>query len=237
LLRGQSFRLKRKPCIGTEYQQTAWESLLAQVIKPLEDLGNTVEMVYASPPCELEGGLPDKLFGKRIIQRVVNDAKAGQGNNFRQALDEINSKHDGAEKLGSEYDYVMVTRHDTIWKERSLEKWRAKWSSFNFVQRCEMRAGCGGVNVCTGDIFHMMPGNLYPAFDAAVGNFITGYSTAYPTLYCFARRVADSGHGCLPVIKRELEKRHLSTDFGFLTQFRGTTRPGNDLEYLYSSAK
>jgi len=123
LLTGEAFRTaKRKStdasgqCIHESYsaQHAATQSLLSQVIVPIETLGATVDVLYTFPSCgatALGGPLRSALhrwFGNRVVAHATVQSR-NVGHSWQLAY-KLLSQHIAAS--GRSYDYVLSVRHD-----------------------------------------------------------------------------------------------------------------------------
>lgn len=169
LLRGQSFHKGHHGSCFVELrdaQLDAAQSLLDKIVSPLERQKLPVDLfVTDQAGCNMSA---DELAvfrqgGERNVQAKELNTSS-QETNIRAALDWFKQEVGGIDEIRRKYKLVIVTRHDLRWLS-PIDAWpTANMSNFNFLSR-GIHENAGQVN----DIFHMMPGNVFPAWDRIVG--------------------------------------------------------------------
>eukprot|EP00928_Gymnodinium_smaydae_P056406 TRINITY_DN3979_c0_g1_i1.p1 TRINITY_DN3979_c0_g1~~TRINITY_DN3979_c0_g1_i1.p1 ORF type:complete len:303 (+),score=24.43 TRINITY_DN3979_c0_g1_i1:41-910(+) len=200
VLRGEPFRnpLNKQPCKSEcrDHQLNASQTVVTQLIEPLETVWkNTVDVFNVAcgeAPC---GMTPDEeLVLASTSQRKVRTTFVSSGSYFsgaqgacvQRALDFLDSESGDA----SQYDLIMLIRHDMEWVD-SISSWStADFAGFNFLSPCE--EGALGESVpgkfypCVNDVMQVFPGRLYKAWRAQVGTGV-----------CFNTERANGwGHPC-----------------------------------------
>lgn len=213
LFRGQAFRVPwgEKPhpfCVNEAMDsQMNWtRSFLSNVAEPLEANGNKVDIVFTSPPCEMNKALAD-LLGWNRIRRTSYFSEENQGDSMRKAMGELKYNLDV-----QNYDLVIITRHDLIWKV-PITSWAVSFNDFLFVAHCEIGAqpDKGGMD-CVFDHVQVMPGKYFNMF----------YDVVVSPGPCF--RTID-GHQCSLPMKEQLAKVG-----GKVSLIKGNWRPEHNVK-------
>lgn len=203
LLRGQTFREtehdERLACkdFARPSQLNNTISVVKKIIEPLEQLGNQVDVISTDAPCSLTKEV-NALYGERIVASASFKC-GGQAENMRRALDTLNTKCGGAEKVSEKYDYVLVLRHDGRFV-LEFDDWQADWSTINFFARCEddpPPSKAMGSQNCVWDTVHLVPGKLYETFNSEIGQrrddiMVDGEKRRFK---CFWEEADPNGHG------------------------------------------
>lgn len=236
IFRGQSFRGvipdgshfgDRRHCqtFVMNFQLNDTASVLENIVEPLEIAGNEVHVYVTDNPCALTPKISE-VFGKRTVATeyfAVEDQREG----FMAALNLLNSKCGGSENVQNYYDYVMVFRHDMLWK-LPLPNWEVDWRNFNFFTRCEERAGANvGGEDCVWDTVHIVPSKYYKAFNDVIGDrwFVEAKGRFWP---CFAVR-SFHGHACYWPIYQAMMSVDETAEIGFVFNAHFAIREGNNL--------
>eukprot|EP00928_Gymnodinium_smaydae_P004277 TRINITY_DN11474_c1_g1_i1.p1 TRINITY_DN11474_c1_g1~~TRINITY_DN11474_c1_g1_i1.p1 ORF type:complete len:285 (-),score=16.40 TRINITY_DN11474_c1_g1_i1:59-913(-) len=214
LVRGESFRKGRhtsgcnSDADAQAVQLRSTQSLISGVIRPLEELGNKVEIVATDKSCSLTPALLKLL--ERWVLKFETVRGEHQGDNMRAALQLFKATLDPVQ-----YDLVFVVRHDEVFHvpinywgpgaaaaaslditPETMSFLNANFSKMNFFSRCQLRAGeAFGGDLCVYDLIHIMPGRLFPAFDATIGS----------TPGCFFTDPVGNGHNCYRAMSQAME--------------------------------
>ena len=165
LLVGQAFRSgvggeRDQPCNEASFdlQHEASHSYIVNVIRPLERLGASIEVIFTFPECNVSGKterLHTTMRGwfsawtvhSRVVPATGIDASWAHG------YDILAGSAAGAEQHGTSasslaralrrYDYVLHGRHD-LFLDQPLVAWPANFSRLSFEQECMVtsRGGC-----------------------------------------------------------------------------------------------
>ena len=163
LLTGQAFRTaKRKSvdpsgvCVNASYeaQRTASQSIVTNVIEPLEDLGANVEILYTFPSCDtflhrglttlLQKALDGWLGVHRVVSRRVVQSR-NVGHSWQQAF-MLLAEHMSLQRPRRDYDFVFSVRHD-LQLLKPLTNWSANLSKLNFLGEFHPDAEDGAVTL------------------------------------------------------------------------------------------
>jgi hypothetical protein len=192
LMRGQVFRSTGRhglSCLDSEKQTQldATESLLENVVKPLEANSNSVEffVTVGDENCTHTQSLLDKFGGRLRATKIFTSHD--QGSNMRETLNlfkEQVGKQFQVSNVMDRYSLIIVARHDLMW-EKPMSQWAGvNYDAFNFFSQCQPKPNAdpskqgpgkelfvrgGPKENCVNDVAHMMHGSQFEAFDAAVG--------------------------------------------------------------------
>lgn len=214
ILRGESFHQRyERGCVDSmrAAQVLAWQSLMDNIVIALERENTSVDMFITDHTgCKLfDAELA--VFSQRALNRNVRIKKLDaptQTLNIRAALEWFKQEVGGLGAIQTDYSLVILTRHDLIWL-KPFGSWpTANTSNFNFLSKVGLDKPNGDFKVS--DIFHMMPGHAFPAFDWAVGEG-----------YCFnpdfdASDSTNAGHACMCQMSQAIGSAHIS----FVTPWR-----------------
>jgi len=215
LLRGEAFHqsfTKQSGCVQAMYatQMRAAHSLMHFIVFPAERQNILVDIfVTDRKDCDMfadEVAVYRQGAERSVTTKILKTSS--QATNIRGALDWFKQEAGGIDAIRDNYNLVIVTRHDLIWRS-SFGSWpTANFSNFNFLSKGVVKEkehinGDFQVN----DVFHMMPGRVFPAFDATVG-----------TRHCFNPDDEGSGHGCMCDMSNKVRSDHIS----FVTPWRPT---------------
>ena len=240
LLRGQAFRDRnavshahhesrrgtRPPHSGsceahtTQRQLSQGQSLVHNVIRPLEERGNRVDLFVTetSGSCALVPQLL-RVFGThRIVASDTASVVRSQFQSIRRCVDQFKAHRVGTEA----YALVLITRHDLSWR-RAITRTAADPAKFNFLSRCEVKA----VDDCVNDAFVSLPGR---------GDFFGTLDSVIGSAHCFnpnasSQQPDSTGHFC----GNYLRQTHGRECIAFLTDWRPMRRvtdPGNPVANL-----
>eukprot|EP00928_Gymnodinium_smaydae_P071098 TRINITY_DN54775_c0_g1_i1.p1 TRINITY_DN54775_c0_g1~~TRINITY_DN54775_c0_g1_i1.p1 ORF type:complete len:303 (+),score=43.36 TRINITY_DN54775_c0_g1_i1:57-911(+) len=180
VIRGEPFRDNAKiPCSSgcRNAQLNASESVITQLIKPLEDVWkNTVDVFNVAcgeAPCNMtsdEDRVLSSSSARKVRSTYVNSGASGgaQAVCVQGALDFLESDSGDA----AQYDLIMLIRHDVEWLD-SFSSWSgADFAGFNFFSQCQKDAfgeAHPDYYPCVNDILHVFPGRFFKAWRAEVG--------------------------------------------------------------------
>lgn len=171
LIRGQAFRAGKTPCVKEKYdhQLNTTSLLVSNVVRPLEEMGNKVDIIAADDRhCSMMRDIRNLLGSHKILANPDISIAENQGISIRLLLEGFKSAVGGIESA-RQYDLIFVTRHDLEWKTH-LYKTTADYSNLNFASRCEVECAHGcEIYGCVNDVAEVMPGMLFPVFDSVVG--------------------------------------------------------------------
>lgn len=190
VLRGASFRNRDNKGVfcadgdeqALKMQKAATESLVENVIVPLEKAGNTVDVIVTDHQCPLSrpGGALISWMGQRVKAVEQSDESRDQNRNILFALDLLANNSGGTpEAVAAKYSHVLVMRHDTHWVQPMSDWLEADWSKVLFPFKCPGWKKRVGVH----DLFALVPAEYY-----------TRYYKTVNLRHCF--KGAD-GHDCL----------------------------------------
>jgi hypothetical protein len=246
LMRGQVFRnaadpepRRRTSCVDKEkqIQLKAAESLVENVVKPLEANNNNVEffVLVGDENCSHTQSLLD-IFGGRI-RATKAISSMNQGSNMRHTLDlfkEEVGKQFQVSNVMDRYGLIIIARHDLMWAQPMSQWPGVNYDAFNFISQCEdnhrdpLHQGLGTPwfshggpkENCVNDVVQMMRGSQFAAFDAAIGKECCFMWTPDPH--------KSGGHGCYPHVAALLDK---GEQISFLTDWRPefSIREHNDI--------
>lgn len=196
VLRGASFRHKHSKQFWCLYddleaqalQKKATESLVENVIVPLEQAGNTVDVIVTDHDCPLTrpGGILISWIGEQRVKVVALNEGADQNRNLLFALDTLAKYSDGVQGVAAKYSYVFVMRYDTVWM-MPMNSWpEADFTKVLFPYKCPLWNPNRGNGVH--DLFMLAPAQFFETY----------YKTVEKR-QCFQR--AD-GHLCLDAMAR-----------------------------------
>jgi len=178
VFRGETFRCGHESprCseIARDIQLNATGTFLANIVAPLEDAGNRVDIFLATSSCEAND-LILALLGPRVKAHAFIPMRPEE-NQTTGVMDSLELFRTAAGAAASTYDLVFVVRPDLIWM-RPLTSWTTDFSLFNFPGRC----GAGGDPDCVSDTFYTMPGNAFGAFDTVASKVFKGKSGGHKT--------------------------------------------------------
>jgi hypothetical protein len=212
LMRGQVFRTGGRygrSCLDAEKQTQldATESLVENVVKPLEGNDNSVELfvTVGDKNCTHTQSLLDKFGGRLRATKIFSSLD--QGSNMRETLNlfkEQVGKQFQVANVMDRYSLIIIARHDLLW-EKPMNQWAGvNYDAFNFFSMCEPKEP---KEHCVNDMVQMMRGSQFAAFDAAVGKE-----------HCFrSGPLFAAGHGCYPHVAALLDK---GEQIAFLTDWR-----------------
>jgi len=189
LLRGQTFRYGRftDSCNpeGRLCQYEATRSLMTNIVQPLQELGNAVDLFVTDQPCDMAHALHKVYRAGRLLRtlRTKEFCSTGQLFDLRETLSFFEQQAHRT-LLAERYELIIVTRHDIVWKQPFLRYSPIlNVSNFNFASPCEKSATITRGEPCVSDILHMMPGHLYAGFSQLIRHNTSCMATL--------------GHGCL----------------------------------------
>jgi hypothetical protein len=168
-------------------QEKATKSLVENVIVPLEQAGNTVDVIVTNHDnCpwiyHVAAWIGDSVEHPRVklvsIQ-PMDESHVDQKGNVLFVLDTLANYSGGKRNVAAEYTYVFIMRHDTVW-EKTMSEWpEADFSKVVFPYKCPRN---GGVH----DLFTIMPSSYFvPYYNMVDQSGTTG---------CFQ---GNDGHQCL----------------------------------------
>jgi hypothetical protein len=241
LLRGEAFRLLPKWKQGSiirqgkvcadelrQAQLEATQSLMENVVKPLEANGNSVDLyvIVHEENCTHTQSLLDKLGRRTRATKICNSDS--QYKNMRTALDffkEQVREQFHVSNIMERYSLIMIARHDLVWEMPISELPEVNYGNFNFFSMCEKRPFTTFARMkndstpvfpkdpgCVNDIFHMMHASQFAAFDSAVGKET-----------CFDQKDYNApfgGHGCYDSVASSIGEEQIS----FLSDWRPAVR-------------
>jgi len=185
VLRGASFRNRLKKQLGCladddkaqQIQKTATQSLVDYVILPLEQAGNTVDVIVTDHACNLTRSLLIPLIGE---QRVKAFEQSGEGydqnRNVLFALDLLAKYSGGVHEVENKYSHVFLMRHDTHWVQPMNEWVEGDFSRVLYPFKCP---GWKAVH----DLFMLVPAQYFWRFYKGID-----------LRHCFE---AADGHNCM----------------------------------------
>jgi len=191
VLRGatfRSFQQKQMMCVpgdakAEQMQKDATQSLVSNVIVPLEQAGNTVDVIVADLDCNLtRTHIVHEWIGEQRVKALGQNANKSmdQNRNVKFALDLLANYSGGTEAVAAKYSHVFVMRHDTAWT-KPMNGWlEADFSKVLFPFKCPWSTASNSV---VHDLFFLLPAQYFKSF----------YGTIEQRKCFFA---AD-GHGCL----------------------------------------
>jgi len=203
LTRGQAFRAgggnrhsKRWGCEKRAYdsQLACSQTFVDKVIEPLENLGNTVTVVFTSEPCTYLHDITAK-FGRRLATMGEHKGRS-QADGVRFALDTLNNQYGGPQAVAQNFDYVVMLRNDLCFFA-GINSWLSDFDKFNFFFPQERG------DDWVWDFVHVMPSRYYPAFN----------STSTQELWCGR---SDFGHFCYRPVLEALRKDDPHAEIGFI---------------------
>lgn len=213
LFRGEGFRdiehPKPKPYCVEEARQSQldWtQSFKSNVLEPLEDNDNEIDIVITDVPCAYNDELVE-LLGKKRVAKVAEFISATQGDNMRQAMDVFNGTLDI-----ETYDLVIIVRHDLVWQV-PISDWNVDFQNFIFLAHCEHNPVVKTVDgeFCVFDHIQFMPGKLFEVFHEVVSE-----------KQCF---INLHGHDCFRPTQAAVEKAH--GHVGLVTDWRPNSNVKN----------
>jgi hypothetical protein len=188
VLRGASFRNQKRKNVACLYseeygqdtneergedthafrlQRNATESLVEHVIMPLEQAGNTVDVIVTDHHCPLTRKIATWIGDSaghprvKVVSSQPPDADVEQRHNLMFALDEL-AKYswvkgkDAADGVAAKYSYVFVMRHDTVWIQPVTAWPTADFSKVLWPYIC----GKWGAH----DLFTVMPASYFGSY-------------------------------------------------------------------------
>lgn len=176
-------------------QKEAMRSMMTKVVWPLERHGIKVHVFVSYSPCNLDEYILPILREKSELDNSTSDRQVrtrvlpspDQPTGVRNALDFLKDEV-SPDAVNGTYQLVIVARHDLIYIS-SIEQWdEVNFSVLNFASRCENKTNYFH---CVNDVLFIMPADVFPVFDEAVG-----------TGSCFnATQPKTNGHGCLSTLE------------------------------------
>lgn len=217
LLRGVSFHKgyrKRKPgCIEEMHasQVLAWQSLMDKIVITLERQHIPVDMFITDrEECKMFDDELHVFLDPHRNVKIKRMNTSSQALNMRAALDWFKQEAGGMSAVLDYYSLVIVTRHDLIWL-KPFGSWpTADTSKFNFLNREGFSTEKPNGDFQVNDVFHMMPGHAFPAFDWAVGT--GGCFNPETNRY----EIGSVGHLCMCQLSHAIGSDHIS----FVTEWR-----------------
>lgn len=199
IIRGQAFRGAGQFATGCNsttapHQFEQAQSMVNNLIRPLQKFGNAVSvfMAESSGPCPLVKKLTSvyNANGTVEVSAYTGRQLANQGDALRLAMKMFEME---SPIPASEYDLVMVIRHDLYWKI-PVDLWMPTkdFQHFNFYSKCEPKAPIG--TDCVNDIVYTMPGNM-----------TLGFAESLYAKGCFSFDICEKaaechGHSCKRVM-------------------------------------
>merc|ERR1712107_465371 len=157
------------------------------------------------------------VLGGFSTSLTVIDSKS-QADGYHQALDLFKQKACNADPVETCYSYVIITRHDLDILKPFNQWGTADYGKVNFASPCERCDDC--TFDCVNDVLQMMPGYLFPKYDALVGKGS-----------CFELGdgpfVRSDGHLCRTEMKLELKKASAEIGYAWNWQPRQDIRERN----------
>jgi len=205
VLRGASFRNHREKDKACMYsydhtvagddtrafglQENATKSLVENVIEPLEQAGNTVDVILTDHECvwtnTVAVWIGDSTEHPRVKQITTQSMKEGQGDqrdNLLFALDALANYTGGKRKVALEYAYVFIVRHDTAWTKPMSEWPDADFTKVLFPYHCPYKG--------SHDLFTLMPATRFESY--------------YETIFSRECFYGNDGHLCLKAMGNKL---------------------------------
>jgi len=148
-------------------QKNATESLVENVIVPLEQAGNTVDVIVTDHHCPLTRKIATWIGEStehprvKVVSTQPPDAGLEQRHNLMFALDEL-AKYsavkgsDAAEGVAAKYTHVFIMRHDTVWIQPITAWPAADFSKVLWPYIC----GKWGAH----DLFTLMPASYFGSY-------------------------------------------------------------------------
>jgi hypothetical protein len=159
---------KRKWCMQEDeksrlMQKNATDSMVENVIVPLEQAGNTVDVILTDHDCPLTRELATWIGDSRVklVSSQSPDLDFEQQHNLFYALGELArySRATGTdleEGVAIKYSHVFLLRHDTVWLKPMSEWPEADFSKVLFPYHCP--------NVGVHDLFTLMPASYFASY-------------------------------------------------------------------------
>jgi len=213
-------------------QLHAVASLIELIIKPLEKHGNEVDIFVgdSDPDCPLMADLIGALKGnlthgrRRAVSRegassISPSLADPQALNVRHSLEFFKKQAGGNVSAQEKYHLIILTRLDLFWKSSILDWPTVDFQGLNFFSRCafdDFDVPLVQSMPCVNDIVHVMPGNMFAAFDAEVSTkhcFAFGCNPEDP-MTCAP--VCMAGHCCY----RQMAERFGKEQVHFVTDWR-----------------
>lgn len=200
------------------------ESLMKNIVGPLEDNHNTVDLFVVNGnrkhKCTAFDEFVMPKLGNRVRSVSQYDSKT-QADNMVTVLENFRYEVGGQdEDISNQYDLIVIVRHDQEWKI-SISEWpNADFHKLNLFSLCEESINGGDKWSCVNDVLHMMPGSLWKGFREAVG-----------TEQCFNKKHRNGvGHQCFPAFSERVGEDNIT----FITDWRPTfgVRDPNDIAQL-----
>jgi len=230
LMRGESFRCYRGSpgCFAKAHdvQLNGTRTFRKNVIAPLEELGNRVDVFYIVETCEMQDELLTVLGAN--VKNTQYLAKTNNGTQKGRILTSLQFVRDSVGPGGvNQYALFLMVRVDQVWL-RPLTNWKADWSLFNFASPCSgTEPGFTKDNPCVNDAFYTMPGRAFETFAEAV-------DTCYLVKVTGARAGGD-GHHCKKQMSTAMANIGLSVGFAIKDRPVGDLRSGNPYAPLITS--
>jgi len=162
VLRGASFRNfqhKQSWCLpgddkAESRQKEATLSLVENVIVPLEQAGNTVDVILTDHACDLTRSKLLPLIGEQRVKVFEqSDESRDQNQNIMFALDHLANYSGGVHEVENKYSHVFLMRHDTHWNKPMNDWSEADFSKTLFPFKCP---GYG-----VHDLFFLVPATYF----------------------------------------------------------------------------
>lgn len=198
IIRGQAFRSAGQLAKGcnsstAKHQFDQARSMVKNLIQPLQRFGNKVAifMSESSGSCRLVKNLTQAYNANGTVPVVAYTGRKfeNQGDSLRLSMKMFEMD---SQIPASEYDLVIVTRHDLFWKI-PVDLWMPTkdFQHFNFYSKCEPKAPIAD---CVNDIVWTMPGNM-----------TLGFVESLYSKNCFSVDICEKptechGHGCKKAI-------------------------------------
>jgi len=160
VLRGASFRNfrhKQSWCMQEDgkserLQKEATMSLVENVIVPLEQAGNTVDVILTDIACNLTRSKLLPWIGEhRVKVFEQSDDSRDQNANIMFALDHLAKYSGGVQEVENKYSHVFLMRHDTHWNKPMNDWSEADFSKTLFPFKCPKTIGS------VHDLFFLVP--------------------------------------------------------------------------------
>jgi len=179
------------------------QSLMDMVVLPLERASHTVDMyLVESTNCSSLLGLIAGVLGEARVRFQGSFRSSSQRDGVRGALESFyrHTPQSYAAEPG-QYDVVIVSRFDLVFKTYINEWPNVNFRAFNFFSRCAL--GGWKHRHCVNDILWVMPGTYVPKFKSLIGH--DG---------CY-RRDSDAGHWCYNKVAKSFGVENV----GFITDW------------------
>jgi len=185
VLRGASFRNfqhKQSWCLpgddkAESRQKEATLSLVENVIVPLEQAGNTVDVILTDHACDLTRSKLLPLIGEQRVKVFEqSDESRDQNQNIMFALDHLANYSGGVHEVENKYSHVFLMRHDTHWVQPMNEWVEGDFSRVLYPFKCP---GWKAVH----DLFMLVPAQYFWRFYKGID-----------LRHCFE---AADGHNCM----------------------------------------